>query len=107
MWAALGVSWFTGHAAERGFTLVAIGFACTVLIVGWRVHHSSRAAALLGAGALALFLARIIEASGLRGIGASVGILAGAVLVAGHVTSMRASRTLGRKACTLQGAYKS
>ena len=91
--AVLGISWLTGHTAEWGFTLVAICFACVAIAVGRRAHSSPRAVALLGMGAAALLLGRVVEALGLHSIGTGVGLVASAVLVAGHVLGIRASRT--------------
>lgn len=90
--AAVGVSWIGSDAFEWGATIVAAVFAAAAALAGWRIHQSVHAVSLLGTGIFVLLLARVLEGSVGHTMGSMVGILSGAVLVAGHLSSIRASR---------------
>ncbi len=89
---AVGLGALLGHEAEWGLTLVAIVFASVALLLGWRAHRSWRIAASLSVGIAGLMLSRLLEEAGGPVLGTALGILAGVVLVIGHVWNLRASR---------------
>lgn len=90
--AAVGLGILLGHEAEWGLTLVALCFAAAALYLGWRKHHSALVATTLGLGSVALLLARVLEDSIAEPAGIALSVLAGAALVFGHFSSIRASR---------------
>lgn len=89
--AAVGLGALLGHEIEWGFTFAALALAASALIVGWRKHHSRPVLALLGGGIVALLLARILEGAG-ETVCISLSVLGGALLVAGHLSNIRAAR---------------
>ena len=91
--AALGLGALLGHELEWGFTFAALALAAAALILGWRKHRSRPVVALLGGGILALVLARLVEGAGEMAC-ISLSILGGTLLVAGHLSNIRASRRL-------------
>ena len=88
---ALSVSWVASHAFEWGFTIAAMLFGLVAAIVGWRSHRSRPAVLLLLAGVLGLLFARLLEEGVGHSVGATAGLLAGGILIAGHLQSLRAS----------------
>jgi hypothetical protein len=88
---ALGLGALLGHGTEWGFTLLSLVFAATALFLGWRSHRSVRVISMLGAGATALVLARLLEHA-MEAAGAVLSVLAGLTLVVGHISNIRASR---------------
>jgi hypothetical protein len=117
---ALGLGALIGHEAEWVFTLVGIGFAATAALVGWRHHRSTLVVSLLALGIAGLLASRAIETSAshehghheatmatmeqprhahhgphedIRLLGTLVGILAGGLLVSGHLAGIRARRS--------------
>jgi hypothetical protein len=90
--AALGLGVLLGHEAEWGFTLVAFVFAATALYLGFTRHRSSRVALTLGLGIVALLLAKLLEESVAEPVGMTLSVLAGATLVFGHFSNIRARR---------------
>lgn len=120
--AALGLGMLLGHEAEWLFTLVAVSFATGALILGWRRHRSSRVAVLLTLGIVGLLGSRVLEMgeehhgehheqhghghheeahgeapSALHAAGTFVGVVAGGVLIAGHLLNIRATRRCRRQ----------
>ncbi|MDA8016917.1 MAG: MerC family mercury resistance protein [Thermoanaerobaculia bacterium] len=93
---ALGLGVLLGHEAEWGFVLVAVAFAATALLLGWLRHRSGFVAAVLAIGIGGLLLARMMEEAGSSGAGTATGLLAGVVLVTGHLSNLRASRLASR-----------
>lgn len=91
--AALGLRALLGHEAEWVFTAAAIAFGCAALVLGWRNHHSRRVVALLGGGIAALLLARLLEEAG-EAVCMSLSVIGGALLIAGHLSNIRASRRI-------------
>ncbi|MCH9681013.1 MAG: MerC domain-containing protein [Deltaproteobacteria bacterium] len=89
---AVGLGAVLGHEAEWGLTLVAVVFASTALWLGWRRHRSWSVVVALSVGVAGLLLSRLLEEAGGPMVGTALGILAGAVLVVGHVWNLRASR---------------
>jgi hypothetical protein len=116
---ALGLGALIGHEAEWVFTLVGIGFAGTAGLVGWRHHRSKLVVSLLTLGIAGLLASRAIEMSashehghhesmtvtmgqpndahhgpheGIHLLGTLVGVLAGGLLVSGHLAGIRARR---------------
>lgn len=133
---ALGLGILFGHVAEWLFTLIAIAFASSALVLGWRRHRSRLGAALLVLGIVGLLASRGIEMSagehhdhgahthhvthhvehddhvelahddgdhhveeqGQEGsysthtLGTVVGVLAGLMLLLGHMTNLRRMR---------------
>lgn len=94
--AALGLAALLGHEAEWVFTLLAIGIAATALLRGWQEHRSLRVAAMLGAGIVALCLARLLENSLAEPMGVVLSVVAGSTLVIGHFSNLSASRRSSR-----------
>lgn len=90
--AAFGLGALFGHEAEWSLTLAAIFFAATALILGFRKHRSRLVVSLLAAGIATLVLARLLEESAGETFGIALSLLAGVVLVAGHLLNIRASR---------------
>jgi hypothetical protein len=90
--AAVGLGVLLGHEAEWGFTLVAFVFAATALSLGFTKHRSSRVAVTLGFGIVLLLLARLLEELVAEPAGMALSVLAGATLVFGHLSNLRASR---------------
>lgn len=90
--AGLGLGALLGHEAEWGFTIVAVVLAAVALGVGWRKHRSASVGLLFGAGMIGLVSSRFLEEAGGHELGTAVGVLAGLVLVTGHVLSLRAAR---------------
>jgi hypothetical protein len=90
---ALGLGALLGHEAEWGFTALALAFAVSALVVGWRRHHSRLVVALLGGGMAALLLGRVLENAG-EAVCLSLSLFGGAMLVAGHLSNIHASRRL-------------
>lgn len=88
----LGLSALLGHEAEWGFSLLAISAAALAAVLGWRHHQSQTVAMTFGAGISGLLLARLLEESGMHGVGATLGVTAGVGLVIGHVLNLRAYR---------------
>ena len=100
-----------GHTAEWVFTLVAVALALVALVLGFRKHRSSKVAGLLGLGILGLLTARVIEMNTEQGcahhdhgetvslLGPGVGILAGVILLFGHVMNIRRSRECKEECC--------
>jgi hypothetical protein len=93
--AAVGLGALIGHKAEWVLTLVAVAFAGIAAYLGWKKHASHVVVVTLSLGVFGLLLARGAEMSGQHGAGPVVGVAAGAVLVAGHVANLRASRVEG------------
>jgi MerC mercury resistance protein len=91
--AAVGLGSLLGHETEWGFMLAALVFAGAALVIGWRKHRSRPVVALLGGGIIALLLARLLEGAGELAC-VSLSTTAGALLVAGHVANVHASRRL-------------
>lgn len=110
---ALGLGFLLGHEAEWGFTLIAVFFAAAALVAGWRRHRSRGVALLLMLGIVGLLVSRGVEGAtedhaenghdhaqavdhhdGEAGhlAGTVVGVVAGLVLLAGHLLSLRATR---------------
>lgn len=89
--AAAGLGALLGHESEWGFTLAALAFAAAALSLGWRKHRSRPVVALLAGGSVALLLARSLEGAG-EMVCISLSIFGGALLVAGHLANIRASR---------------
>jgi hypothetical protein len=89
--AAVGLGILLGHEAEWGLTLVALVFASAALYLGYRKHRSARVAATLGAGIVALLLARFLEESLAEPVGIGLSVLAGLTLVLGHFSNIRAA----------------
>jgi len=90
--AALGLGALIGHEAEWLFTLVALAFAAIALVVGWRMHQSGQVALLLGFGMIGLLGARFSEEAGAGAFGVALGVAAAVLLVAGHLSNIRAAR---------------
>jgi hypothetical protein len=61
---ALGLGLLFGHVAEWLFTIIALVFASSALVLGWRRHRSRLGAALLALGIMGLLASRGIEMSG-------------------------------------------
>jgi hypothetical protein len=95
--AAAGVGALLGHEFEWGFMLAALVFAGAALVTGWQKHRSLLVVALLAGGISALLLARLLEGAS-DVVCMSVSTVAGALLVAGHISNIYASRRvpLGR-----------
>lgn len=91
--AAVGLGALLGHELEWGFTFAALVFAATALVLGWRKHRSRPVVALLGGGIVTLVLARFLEGTG-EVVCISLSLLGGALLVAGHLSNIRASRRM-------------
>jgi len=89
--ATVGLGALLGHELEWGFTFAALVFATTAVILGWRRHRSRPVVALLGGGIVALLLARLAEGVP-ELVCISLSVLGGALLVAGHLSNIRASR---------------
>lgn len=94
----LGLGALLGHEAEWGFTLSAVVLAGAALWHGWRVHRSVQIALLFAAGIAGLMLSRVVEEAGIDGVGTGLGVLAGLALVAAHVSNIRATRAMARRA---------
>lgn len=92
VFATLGLGALLGHEAEWGFTLVAVVFAAAALFLGWRRHRSFIVVLALGAGIAGLLLARVLEESGVHGMGTILGVGAGVALVVGHLSNLKFSR---------------
>lgn len=89
----LGLGALIGHEAEWAFTLVAIGIAAFVFALTWRREGSRAVKALLVAGIAGLLGARFAEELDAgHEVGMAIGIGAGALLVTGHILSIRANR---------------
>ena len=106
----LGLGVLSGAVAEWGFTLVAIAFAAGALSFGWRRHRSRGIALLMILAVAGLLASRGLEggeghhhdehhhaesgeAHGGEGLaGTAVGVLAGLMLLTGHLLNMRAIR---------------
>ena len=50
-----------GHEAEWIFTLIAVAFASGALVLGWRVHRSSKVAGFFLLGIIGLLASRGLE----------------------------------------------
>lgn len=91
--AAVGLGALLGHESEWGFTFAALAFAAAALSLGWRKHRAWPVVALLAGGSVALLLARSLEGAG-EMVCISLSIFGGALLVAGHLVNIRASRRM-------------
>lgn len=89
---AAGLTMLLGHEAEWALTFAAVAFAAVALVIGWRRHRSTAVAAALGAGIAGLLAARIVEEAGVHGLGLTLALAGGAVLVGGHIGNIRAAR---------------
>jgi hypothetical protein len=89
--AAFGLGAFLGHEWEWGFTVLALACAGAALVLGWRKHRSVPVASLLALGMASLLLARLLEDEWGEALGLSLSLLAGLLLVTGHVSNIRAS----------------
>lgn len=119
---AMGLGALLGHQAEWIFTIIAIGFAAGALVLSWSRHRSPGVAAMLLIGILGLLASRGLEAGAehdhaahhhvdetapatrheesARGLaGATVGVLAGLLLLSGHLLNLRAIRCCDRREC--------
>ena len=65
--AGLGLGALLSQKAEWGFTLVAVALGLVALVLGWRVHRSSKVAGLLIVGVLGLLSSRVLEMGGEHG----------------------------------------
>jgi hypothetical protein len=90
--AALGLSALLGDDTEWAFTLCALAAASGALLLGWRKHRSPRVVSTLGAGIALLLLARLLEDWVGESVGTVLSVLAGVVLVVGHLSNIGASR---------------
>ncbi len=90
--AALGLDALVGHEAEWGLSLVAVALASIALFSGWRKHRRWSVALLLAVGIGGLLLSRLLEDAGGHTQGIAVALVAGLVLVGGHMANLRASR---------------
>jgi hypothetical protein len=125
---AVGLGLFLGHEDEWVFTLVAVAFATGALLVSWRRHQSVAVAGLLALGIAGLLASRGLEI-GWAGsahhehpgeahrpsiqhaashvapenpthrAGTAVGVLAGLLLISGHVLNLRASQRCREASC--------
>ena len=94
---ALGLGFLLRHEAEWGFTLIAVTFAVGALALGWLRHRSFIVAAFLVLGIVGLLASRSLEMdSAHQGAshvaGPAVGVVAGLLLLAGHVLNLRKGR---------------
>ena len=87
--AALGLPFLEGHAAEWGFTLVAVSLAAVASSYAWRRHRSAVVHGAFALGIVALLGSRFLEEAGVHGLGTMVGVCGALALVAGHVLNMR------------------
>ncbi len=111
-----GASFLLNEEVEWLFTGIAITFAAIALWQGWKRHRSPVVALLLGLGITGMLASRFIEeASGHHhghheahaegehhspfGAGTVVGVLAGALLVAGHIKNVQARRRCHAESC--------
>lgn len=92
VFAGLGLAVLLGEQPEWAFTLVALAFAFAALVLGWRKHRSLSVVSMFAAGMTALLLGRLLEDEAGQVLGLALSILAGLLLVAGHITNIRASR---------------
>ena len=89
----LGLGALIGHEAEWAFTSIAIGIAAFMLVITWRRNGPRSVKVLLAAGIVGLLGARFAEElEAVHELGMAIGIAAGALLVAGHIISIRANR---------------
>lgn len=108
---ALGLGVFLGEGVEWAFTVVAIVVAALSVWLGFRRHRSARVAILLTAGMAGLLLSRLLEGDEhahpghgeVELLGPALAVVAGAVLIFGHVLSTRALRRC--KAPCTDGAH--
>jgi hypothetical protein len=89
--AAVGLGALLGHELEWGLMLAALVFAGAALGIGWQKHRSRPVVALLAGGIIALLLARLLEGAG-EVVCISLSTIAGALLIAGHISNIHASR---------------
>lgn len=94
---AVGLGALLGHAAEWAFTLGAVALAAATLVLGGRRHRSRPVLIMLGTGIVGLLLSRLLEELGAHGVGTVVGVLAGLLLVVGHIGNIRATRSAGNE----------
>ena len=113
----IGLDFLDGHEAEWMLTLVAVAFGILALFLGWRQHKQPLVAALLGIGIAGLLAVRLMEGGEHHGEsegeavvaeaeeehhdeeghddhgpGESLGIFAGLILMAGHVSNLKAMK---------------
>lgn len=90
---ALGLGVLLGHEAEWAFTAVAVAFASGALALYWkRGTGAIDVPILLLLGVAGLLASRLVEASGAsHGLGAVIGVLAGLLVLAGHLRNLRAT----------------
>lgn len=89
---AVGLTMLLSHEAEWALTAVAVAFAGAALLVGWRRHRSTAVAGALAGGIVGLVAARLVEEAGVHGLGMALALIGGAILVAGHIANIRATR---------------
>ena len=96
----LGLGFLADHAFERVFIACASALALTVLIRGYRVHHSARALLLLAPGLALLWLGGFLidghDAIGLHALLVSIG---GGCLALAHLTNLRLAHGHDQSAC--------
>lgn len=90
--AAAGLSALLAHDAEWTFTLVAVGFAALALVMSWRRHGALEPVLAFAIGITGLLAARFLEEAGSHGLGTTMAVCSGAVLVLGHALSLRLRR---------------
>src|SRR5262249_44352045 len=87
---ALGLGFLADHAFERIFIACASTLALTVLIRGYRVHHSARALLLLAPGLLLLWLGGfLIDGHNAIGLHALLVTVGGSCVAFAHLTNLR------------------
>lgn len=113
---ALGLGFLLGHEAEWIFTLTAVAFATGASLLGWRRYRAWLPLICLLLGVAGLFISRSLESAGAEGashahaaahhhadeaeadhegghaLGAGIGVLAGLLILSGHLLNLRASR---------------
>jgi len=102
---ALGLGFLAEHAFERVFIAFASALALTVLIRGYRQHHSARALAVLAPGLALLWLGGFVvdghDTVGLHALLVSIG---GSCVAFAHLTNLRLTNGHERSDCCREHA---
>lgn len=96
--AFLGLGVLLDPAFEWAFTAFAILFALAAVALTWRKHRIPWIGAMYVLGIVGLASARLLESSGVYGVGPVLGVLSGLLLAAGHLAGLRTIRALRQAA---------